>query len=77
MKEKDAWRFVANLNESQESREVEPFRFLPVDLHADENARIIYGKSTHSHRILRFQIVEKALYPEIMTALTRQLLESL
>lgn len=77
VKEKDVWRFVAEINEAQESCVVTPYRFIPVDLHVDENARIIYGKSTHSHRILRFQIIEKALYPELMTALTRQLLESL
>ncbi len=56
---------------------VEVFRFIPVSLYADRDGRVCYEESERSSRVFRFQVVDKGLYPQVMTSVTAHLLGSL
>ena len=58
-------------------RRIEAFRFVPVTLSVDENAKVSYGDSPGARRIMRFEIVDPASYPEVMTSVTRHLIGDL
>ena len=55
-------------------RRVEAFRFLPVSLFVDENARVVYGENPGSHRVQRYEVVDKDRFVRIMTSVTRFLI---
>lgn len=57
-------------------RRVEAFRFLPVSLFVDENAGVVYGEHPGSHRVQRYEVVDKDRYGWIMTSVTRFLIEN-
>ena len=56
---------------------LEVFRFVPVMLSVDRSAKVVYEKSPLARRILRFEVVDPALYPEVMTSVTRHLIGGL
>ena len=55
---------------------VEAFRFVPVSLFIDDDARVVYETSGRSHRIHRFQVVDRLQYAKVMTAVTSHLIGS-
>ena len=57
-------------------RRVEAFRFLPISLYVDENARVLYEDSPRSHTIQRYEIGAKDRYGRIMTSVTRYLIKN-
>ena len=61
----------------KKDRICEVFRFVPVSLLVNDEARVLYEESPRSHRILRFQIVNTELYPDIMTSVTSRLIGDL
>jgi hypothetical protein len=60
-----------------EDRVVEAFRFLPVALHVDGEARVVYGESERSRTVRRFQVVDPGSYARVMTSVTGRLIEDL
>jgi len=68
----DGWSALPSGAVAEDSSVVEAFRFVPVSLHVDGEARVVYGESSRSHRVHRFQVVNRKLYPSIMTAVTRE-----
>jgi hypothetical protein len=54
-----------------------PFRFVPVSLFVDPEARVIYEESPRSHELMRFQIKNRETYAEVMTSVTRRLIGEL
>jgi len=59
------------------TKDVEIFRFIPVSLYADRDGRVLYEESERSSRVFRFQVVDKGLYPQVMTSVTAHLMGSL
>ncbi len=53
------------------------FRFTPVSVFVDDDARVIYEESARSHHVFRFQVVNPELYPQIMTSVTAHLIGDL
>ena len=56
---------------------MEVFRFVPVSVFVDENARVIYGESGRSRQVFRFQVVDMETYPAIMTSVTAHMIGDL
>ena len=76
--EKDGdWISVPGYYQSEETQVCEVFRFIPVTLYVDEQACVCYQKTPQSHQVYRFQIVDRELYPKIMTSVTSHLIEEL
>jgi hypothetical protein len=71
------WISVPQDLKKQQTPAVEVFRFIPVSLYVDRNARVCYEESERSKRIFRFQVLDKGLYPQVMTSVTAHLLGSL
>jgi hypothetical protein len=57
-------------------RRVEAFRFLPVSLFVDENAKVLYEESPRSHSVHRYEIGSPDRYARIMTSVTRFLIKN-
>jgi len=51
-------------------RIVNPFRFLPVSVFVDKNARVLYEESSKSPLIRRHEVADGERYGRIMTAVT-------
>jgi len=52
---------------------VEAFRFIPVSLYVNEDVKVVYKELSGSKPVLRYQVVDKELYPEIKTSVTANL----
>jgi hypothetical protein len=61
----------------KKARIIEVFRFAPVSVFVDDDARVVYEDSSRSRRIFRFQIVNAELYPKVMTSATSHLIGDL
>jgi len=61
----------------KKARFIEVFRFAPVSVFVDDDARVVYEDSSRSRRIFRFQIVNAELYPKVMTSATSHLIGDL
>jgi len=61
---------------TSEERTAEPFRFVPVSLYVDEDAKVIYEESPRAHVVQRFEIASPDQYSRIMTSVTRYLISS-
>ena len=70
------WISVPDYYSSGEAQICEVFRFVPVTLYVDEQAHIFYQNTPKSHQVYRFQIVNRELYPKIMTSVTSHLIGS-
>lgn len=57
--------------------EVIPYRFVPVSMTVNKDARVVYEDSSKSNPILRFQKSEIKNYAEIMTSVAANLIGSL
>jgi len=68
------WTLLRPGPAAKEATVVEAFRFRPVSLHVDAEARVVYGESPLSHEVHRFQVVDRKRYPSIMTSVTRSLI---
>jgi len=77
IKKNREWISVPVDNSIKEFQTCEVFRFVPVSLYVDDQARVVYQNTSRSHRIFRFQIVNSKLYPEIMTSVTSHLIGEL
>ncbi|MBN2490321.1 MAG: family 43 glycosylhydrolase [Planctomycetes bacterium] len=58
------------------AEEVAAFRFVPVSLRVDDDARVVYEESPQTHRVQRFQVVDRERYGAVMTAVTSRLIGS-
>jgi hypothetical protein len=56
---------------------VEVFTYVPVWLFVDSQTNVVYGEESRSHKVNRFQVVNKELYPNVMTSVTNRLLRDL
>ncbi len=56
---------------------IEAFRFLPVTLYVDDQARVVYGESKHSRTVRRFQVGDPGTYAQVMTSVTGRLIGDL
>jgi len=56
---------------------VEAFRFSPVSLFVDDEARVRYEVSARAHEVMRFEIANPDRYAQIMTSVTAALLGEL
>lgn len=56
---------------------VEAFRFLPISLFVDEDAKVVYEESAGSHLVNRFEISYPERYAEIMSSVTHFLIENI
>ena len=56
---------------------VEVFTYAPVSLSVDGQANVVYGEEPRSHKVNRFHVVNKELYPNVMTSVTNHLLRDL
>lgn len=74
---KNEWISVPIADLEKEDRVCEVFRFSPVSLFVNDEARVVYEETSRSHRIMRFRIMEYDLYPEIMTSVTSHLIGDL
>ncbi|MFH2000898.1 MAG: nucleoside hydrolase [Planctomycetota bacterium] len=76
--ERDGERIAVPASSLKEGDAVlEVFRFVPVSLFVNDDSRVVYGESSRSHEIFRFQIVNRELYAETMTSVTRRLIHDL
>ena len=57
-------------------RRIEAFRFCPVSLFVDSDARVSYEESPRSHLIYRYEIINPDMYSRIMTSVTRHLIKN-
>ncbi len=71
------WISIPENAAGEGERTCEVFRFTPVSLFVDNDARVIYEDSARSRQILRFQIVNAELYPRVMTSVTSRLIEEI
>lgn len=55
----------------------EVFRFTPVSVFVDNDARVIYEESARSRRVFRFQVVNPEFYPAVMASVTGHLIGDL
>ncbi len=72
-----AWVAVPATRLTGDDRLVEVFRFTPVSLFVDGDARVSYERSDRSHEIMRFEVTDPDRYADIMTAVTAALLGEL
>lgn len=73
----EGWIAVPGNLVKNETPAVEVFRFMPVSVFVDENARVIYEKSERARQVFRFQVVDRESYPRIMTSVTAHLIGGL
>jgi hypothetical protein len=63
------------INESYDRNlEVIPFVFEEVSVFVDEQAAVIYEGTNKNNKIKRFRLIDKDIYPEVMTSITANLL---
>jgi Inosine-uridine preferring nucleoside hydrolase len=56
---------------------VTPFRFVPVTLSVNDEARVVYGEAEGALVVHRFEVVDRESYAEVMTSVTANLIGSL
>lgn len=61
----------------EDARVCEVFRFVPVSLYVDDQARVVYRKTPPSQPVFRFQVVNPDSYPKVMTSVTSHLIGGL
>lgn len=71
------WTAVPGDLVKNEATTIEVFRFTPVSVFVDENARVIYEESERASQVFRFQVVDRELYPRVMTSVTAHLIGGL
>lgn len=73
----DGWIAVPGDLMKKDAPVIAVFRFTPVSVFVDENARVIYEESKRSRQVFRFQVVDRESYPRIMTSVTAHLIGDL
>jgi hypothetical protein len=56
---------------------IKVFSYVPVWLVVDRHTNVVYGQEPRSHEVNRFHVVNKELYPQVMTSVTNHLLSHL
>jgi hypothetical protein len=77
IEEGEEWVAVPTASLPEDAHSCEVFRFVPVSLCVDDQARVVYRKTPPSHQMFRFQVVNPGLYPEVMTSVTGHLIGGL
>jgi hypothetical protein len=73
----EGWISVPRDLAKNDASTIEVFRFTPVSVFVDENARVIYEESARSQQVFRFQVTDKEMYPKVMTSITAHLIGDL
>jgi hypothetical protein len=73
----EGWASIPKKLLEKDDRICEAFQFVPVSLFVNNEACVVYDASSMSHRVMRFQIKDIKIYPEIMTSVTSRLIGDL
>ena len=73
----EGWTAVPGNLVKNDAPTIEVFRFTPVSVFVDENARVIYEESARARQVFRFKVVDRELYPRVMTSVTAHMIGSL
>jgi len=76
VQEGTGWTSIPAGKKTPDATAVKVFRFVPVSLHVDGDARVVYEESPRAHQVQRFQIVDRKRYARIMTDVTSCLIGS-
>lgn len=58
-------------------KQVKVFDFKPVTVFVEDNGTVTYGKTKRSTDVMRFTVLNKEIYPKVMTSATASLLKEL
>jgi len=62
---------------AESAEKIQPFTFEQCDIYINDNGRVVYEKSNRSNSVMRYKILDKQNYNEIMTTLTSNLLSEI